>query len=201
MKRKSIVFSCLVAGVLFAGVGCGTKNPTASDSGYPERQALQAQVGYDFELPEWLLEEYTAFSVKDEAGNEMAMKGNSVFFDALGEYTILCSQGEAVTEIPVTVYDTEEPSLQEFNSVFSDLVAASFSYGDALDLDDVFIPCDNSGEATATFTVYEMGNKVELQEGNVLVCGLKNVGYYSVETVVTDASGNSACYTSCGEIV
>ena len=193
MKKKPIVLSCLLLATLAVGVGC--TNTTPSGEAYPERQALQAQVGYDYELPDWLLEAYSSFSVKDAAGNELSMKGNSVFFDTLGKYTVSCTNGEAIVEIPLTVYDTEEPSLQEFNSSFTDLVAASFSYGDELDLDDVFIPCDNSGSATATYTVYEMGNKVELQEGNILVCGLKNVGYYSVETVVTDASGNSACYT------
>lgn len=189
---------CLLAGCTPSNGGNSNADSSESsaESGYIERIDLRAQVGYNFDLPTWLTEEYTKFSLTDKDGNALTIENNSVYFDEIGDYSLSCGNG-ALT-IPVYVVDTEKPSLTAIEGTkWDDPTVATFSYGDTLDLDEIFVPIDNSGSATATFTVYEMGGtKVTLGEGNLLTCNLKSVGYYTVETLVKDATGNSKMFTN-----
>lgn len=202
IKRRIIIFLLAVLAVsVFSLVGCNCVSESESgkkttDVVYPERSDLRAQVGYDFELPEWLTEKYTRFSLTDKDGNVISINNNIVFFDKTGDYSLDC--GDGAEKLSVYVVDTEEPSLKLIEGKrWDDPTVTEFSYGETIDLDDIFVPIDNSGCATASFTVYEMGGtKVTLAEGNVLTCNLKNVGYYTVETLVRDETGNAKQFTN-----
>lgn len=195
-KNKALLAISLVCAAC-AFAACVDRNGGASnETAYPERADLRAEVGYDYELPQWLTSRYSSFALTDENGTAIALRGVTAHFSKTGEYFLSCDDGKLI--LPVYAVDTEKPSLKSIEGTnWESSVVAEFSYGDPLDFDDLFVPVDNSGEATASFTVYEMGVKrVELQDGHLLKCDLKTKGYYSVETLVTDASGNSRKFTN-----
>ena len=190
---KKILISLFVATAALCFCACESQN--AKENGIYIAQLfdgeIRVQLGYDFEIPTEILGVSENVSVTDKGGEKMQIKGTSVFFDKIGEYVLHYDDNE----ISIVVMDTEKPTLRSIGNKFQDLVAATISYGEELDLDDVFIPVDNSGSATNEYRVFEMGNEVELTDGNVLCCNIKNPSYYEVEIYATDGSGNSARYS------
>ncbi len=185
----SIIAVCLIAGatVLTIFLLKDDANPQKKIE-YAERELLVAQVGYDYQIPDWILEVSTDIKVKDSSGNELSVSNAVVHFDTLGDYTVMYGQDKSV---PLKVIDSERPMFKglwpEYNHVT--IFPVNVTIGETVDLDDIFVPVDNSGgNIKVTYVIYHNGvTKVQPDQEN---CLLIEEGYYSVEVYAVDESGN-----------
>ena len=196
-KRTLIIIIAIAVAVVLAGAIILTIFLLQDGKGediqidYPERELLVAQVGYDYNFPEWIVDSGN-ISVKDGTGNFISVVNNKVFLKDLGDYTVIYGTGENSKQVPLKVIDSERPMFKGLWEEYhhAQIFPVNITIGETVDLDDIFIPVDNSGgKISVTYNVYHNGViKIIPDENN---CFLVEEGYYSVDVYAVDESGNA----------
>lgn len=198
MKKISFIITSIIISII-AFSGCAPSGQPDGDDNDPSGKAyvngIVIEVGKETTIPELKFQGVDTASVVYKilypSGLSITLDSSrKVLLPNIGMYSLICTSGDAQFIKNLYVVDTEKP---KFRQLWYDFTAQAYDIpgyvGQEVDLNDIFIAEDNSGECTVTYKVEKGGvTPIVLTEGSKFV--VENCNNYYIYATASDSSGN-----------